>query len=113
MVGVSELALRSASAVSGALAVAALLFLRADVLRPRVRLGAAALAACSPWLIYHAQTARFYAPLLLFSALATLWALPGPKQRPRVAGAAWALAVLCHPTALLLGPALLAPLNHY
>ncbi|MDG2149082.1 MAG: glycosyltransferase family 39 protein [Planctomycetota bacterium] len=108
--GLSEVVVRSAPAVCGLLAVVALLRMRRDVISPRVALAASALAALSPWLIYHAQMARFYSPLLLCVTLATLWALPGQGCRPGRAALAWALAVLCHPTALLLGPGLLAPL---
>lgn len=104
--GVGELGLRAASALCGLLAVAALLLLRPDRIAPAAALVAGALAALSPWLIYHAQEARFYAPLLLFATLATLWALPGPGQRPWLALLAGALAALCHPSALLVMPLL-------
>jgi 4-amino-4-deoxy-L-arabinose transferase-like glycosyltransferase len=108
--GLTEFVVRSGSAVCGFLAVVALLRMRRDVLSPRVAVAASVLAALSPWLIYHAQTARFYAPLLLCATLATLWALPGPGRRPLASTVAWVFAVLCHPTALLLGPGLVAPL---
>ena len=108
--GLSEAVVRLAPAICGLLAVVALLRMRRDVISPRVALAASTLAALSPWLIYHAQMARFYSPLLLCVTLATLWALPGPGRRPSWAAFAWLLAVLCHPTALLIGPGLLAPL---
>ncbi len=107
--GLSEAVVRAPSVITGVLAVWALLRMRRDVIDAPAAVVAGALAAISPWLIYHAQTARFYAPLLLFAALATLWTLPGPGRRPAAAALAWALAVLCHPTALLLGPGLLVP----
>lgn len=107
--GLDELGLRLPAALCGVLAVAALLVLRRDALSRRTSLCAGTLAALSPWLVYHAQTARFYAPLLLFATLATLFALPGPRRRPWTAALCWLLAVGCHPTALLLGPALAAP----
>lgn len=108
--GLSEAVVRAGPAACGLLAVVALLRMRRDVITPRVAVASALLAALSPWLVYHAQTARFYGPLLLCVAMATLWALPGPGRRPRAAIVAWVLAVLCHPTALLLGPGLAAPL---
>jgi hypothetical protein len=108
--GLSEFVVRLGPALAGFAVVPALLFMRRDVLPRRVGLAAATLAALSPWLIYHSQSARFYAPLLLFSTLATLWALPGVRQRPWASGLAWFGAVLCHPTALMLGPGLEAAL---
>ena len=104
LLGADELGLRAASALCGLLAVAALLLLRRDALSPASALLAGALAALSPWLIYHAQEARFYAPLLLFATLSTLFALPGPGQRPLVAVLCGALAAACHPSALMLLP---------
>jgi len=108
--GIAEGPLRAVPALCGLGVVAALLWMRRDVVPAGVALGAAALAATCPWLVFHAQTARFYAPLLLFATLATLWALPGEGRRPGGAAAAWLAAVLCHPAALLLGLALLVPL---
>jgi len=110
LLGFSEFSLRLPSAVCGLAAVALLLCLRRDALPRGVAWSAATLAACSPWLLYDAQNARFYAPQLLCATAATLWALPGVGCRPRLATAAWLGAVLCHPTGLLLGPALVAPL---
>jgi mannosyltransferase len=106
LLGGDELGLRAASALCGLLAIAALLLLRRDRVSPAAALVAAALAALSPWLIYHSQEARFYAPLLLFATLATLWALPGPGQRPWLALLCGALAAACHPSALLVLPLL-------
>ena len=99
-------ALRLASALAGRAAVAALLLLRRDVVPASQALVAGALAALSPWLIYHSQEARFYGPLFLLATLATLWALPGPRQRPLPAVVAALLAALCHPSALLMLPGL-------
>lgn len=87
-------------------AVAALLLMRRDLGAPRERALAALLAALSPWLLFHAQSARFYGPLLGFATLALMWARPGAGRRPRLAWVALALAVLCHPSAALLTPAL-------
>lgn len=109
LAGLDEWGLRLAPALCGLGAVLALLVLRRDVLPARVALLAALLAACSPWLVYHAQTARFYGPQLLAATLAILWALPGSGRRPLAAALAWLAAVLCHPSALLLGPALVLP----
>jgi mannosyltransferase len=110
LLGTDELGLRAASAACGLAAVAALLLLRRDVVDAPTALLAGLLAALSPWLVYHAQEARFYAALLLFASLATLWALPGAGQRPWRALACGLLAAACHPSALLLLPCLLAPL---
>ncbi len=109
VLGANELGLRAASAACGLLAVAALMLLRRDVLDTRTALLAGLLAALSPWLVYHAQEARFYAAQLLFATLATLWVLPGPGQRPWSALACGLAAAACHPSALLLLPCLLVP----
>ena len=109
VLGLDELGLRAASALCGLLAVAALLLLRRDAVPAGAGIVAALLAALSPWLVYHSQEARFYAPLLLFATLATLYALPGPEQRPWLALLCGVLAALCHPSALLLLPCLVVP----
>jgi mannosyltransferase len=112
LLGTGELGLRAASAACGLAAVAALLLLRRDAVDTPAALLAGLLATLSPWLVYHAQEARFYAALLLFATLATLWALPGPGQRPWRALLCGGLAAACHPSALLLLPCLLvAPLS--
>jgi len=107
--GEGEGVMRAFAAATGTGAVAALLFLRRDALPRSVALSAGLAAALSPWLIFHAQEARFYAPLLLCATLATLWALPGPGRRPVAATLAALAALLCHPSALLLAPCLLLP----
>lgn len=112
LLGAGELGLRAAPALCGLAAVAALLLLRRDAVSTRQALLAGLLAAVSPWLVFHAQEARFYAPLLLCAALATLWMLPGPGRRPLAALLAGALASACHPSALLLLPCLLAAWLH-
>jgi len=104
--GEGAAALRLPSALAGLAAVAALLLMRRDALPAPQALVAGALAALSPWLVYHAQEARFYGPLFLLATLATLWALPGPGQRPLPAVVAAVLAALCHPSALLVLPGL-------
>jgi len=109
LLGLNELGLRAASALCGLLAVAALLLRRRDAVPAGAGIVAALLAALSPWLVYHSQEARFYAPLLLFATLATLDALPGPGQRPWRALLFGVLAALCHPSALLLLPCLVVP----
>jgi hypothetical protein len=106
LLGPGEFPLRLPSALLGLLAVGALLSLRRDVVGRAEALLAAALAAISPWLVYHAQEARFYGPLFAFATFATLWSLPGPGRRPLLAGACGLFAVLCHPTAALLLPCL-------
>lgn len=110
MFGLSEAVVRGGPALCGIAAVVALLHMRRDVISQRAALAAASLAALSPWLIYHAQTARFYAPLLLCATLTTLWALPGPGRKPKAAAIAWILAMLSHPTAWLLLAGLMTPI---
>ena len=105
--GLGEFWLRLFGVLCGLGAVAVLGTLRRDAVARPVGLIAAALAALSPWLIYHSQTARFYAPVLFFASLATLWALPGPGLRPLRAALAWVAAVLCHPSAIVLGAGLI------
>lgn len=105
-----EWVLRALPALCGVLAVAALLWLRRDAVPRGVALMAGLLAAWSPWLVHAAQDARFYGPLLMFATLATLFALPGAGRRPLTAGLCAVLAALCHPSALLLAPALALPL---
>ena len=107
--GETEWALRIFPALAGLGAVVCLLTLRRDVIARQAALVTAALAAISPWLIYHSQEARFYGPLLLFATLATLWALPGPGRRPWAAVVGFVAACLCHPSAVLLAPGLLFP----
>ncbi|MHC5210061.1 MAG: glycosyltransferase family 39 protein [Planctomycetota bacterium] len=106
LAGPGEWSLRLPSALLGLAAVAALLLSRRDVIPRREALLAAALAAISPWLIYHAQEARFYGPLFACATFATVWALPGPGRRPVLAGGFALAAALCHPTAVLLLPCL-------
>jgi hypothetical protein len=108
--GLEEGVLRLLPALCGVGAVLLLLWLRRDVVPAGVALTAGALAASSPWLVYSSQTARFYGPQLLFATLATLAVLPGPRRRPMLVGVAAVLAVLCHPSALFLAPALVLPL---
>ena len=76
--GLDELGLRLAAALSSVAAVALLVLLRRDAVPLAAAVVAGALAALSPWLIFHGQEARFYAPLLLFATAATLLILPGP-----------------------------------
>ena len=108
--GLDEFSVRLGPSLCGLAAVAVLGLLRRDVRGPGERLATAALAASSPWLVYHAQTARFYGPLLLCASLALLWSLPGRGRRPGLAAVSWLGGVVCHPSAALLAPGLLAPL---
>lgn|GEM_PF-1976786 len=110
LAGQSELALRAFPALAGVVSVALLLCMRRDVLGCGQALAAGLVAAISPWLVFASQSARFYAPLLMFAAAATLAALPGERRRPLLSGLMLVLATLCHPSALLLAPALLLPL---
>jgi hypothetical protein len=101
-----EQALRLPSALLGLTAVAALLLLRRDAVPQGEALLAGALTAVSPWLVYHAQEARFYGPLFACATFATLWSLPGPGRRPVLAALSGLAAALCHPSATLLLPCL-------
>lgn len=60
----------------------------------RAAIIAAALAACSPWLIWYSQEARAYGMLVMFCA-ASLLAFAYVRERPRRAAAAyWAIACM-------------------
>lgn len=106
LLGPGEAPLRLPSALLGLAAVAALLGMRRDVVPRGAALVAGALAAISPWLVYHSQEARFYGPLFALATFATLWGLPGPCRRAVPAGLCALAASLCHPSALLLLPCL-------
>lgn len=105
--GATEWALRLFSTTLGTLAVAALTFMRRDALPARVGLLAGGWVALSPWLVYHAQTARVYGPLFLFATLAVLWWLPGDGRRPLAGAVALVLAAASHPSAFALLPGVL------
>lgn len=70
----SEVALRSISAVAGAATVPVLYALGRDLWGRRAGLIAAALGALSPFSVWYGQEVRNYALLMLFAALATLFA---------------------------------------
>jgi 4-amino-4-deoxy-L-arabinose transferase-like glycosyltransferase len=94
-----EWGLRSLSAVAGTATIPVLYAATAQLVTRRAGLIAAALAACSPLLVWYSQESRAYALLALFTAL-TLWTFARAlDDRPRAlawwAGAA-ALAVLTH-----------------
>jgi 4-amino-4-deoxy-L-arabinose transferase-like glycosyltransferase len=73
-IGTSEFALRLPFALAG-IALVVVMFLAARALAgERAGLFAAALAACNPMLIWHAQDARSYSLVALFLA-GTIWAL--------------------------------------
>jgi 4-amino-4-deoxy-L-arabinose transferase-like glycosyltransferase len=99
--------LKSLSALFGTLTIP-LVYAGALKLLPsrRAAIIAAALAACSPWLIWYAQEARSYAMLVLFTA-ASLVAFAYVRERPsRAAAVYWAitcmLALLTHYYAAIL-----------
>jgi mannosyltransferase len=104
--GEGAAALRLPSALAGLAAVAALLLMRRDALPAPQALVAGALAALSPWLVYHAQEARFYGPALPARDAGDAVGAAGAGQRPLPAVVAAVLAALCHPSALLVLPGL-------
>jgi len=90
--GDTETGLRSLSAVAGVLTVPVLYAAANRLISRRAALVAAALAACSPLLIWYSQEARSYELLVLLSAV-SLWAFAHLLARPtRRAAAAWVLA---------------------
>ncbi|GJM20164.1 MAG: hypothetical protein DHS20C15_00790 [Planctomycetota bacterium] len=106
LLGASEWSLRLLPALFSWGSVAALLLMRRDVGCRGDRWLAAGVAALSPWMLFHAQSARFYGLLVGLVTVALLWSLPGSGRRPRRAWGALLLATLCHPSAALLVPAL-------
>ncbi len=105
--GMTEWSARLFSTVMGTLAVVLLLRMRRDVIPARLALIMGGWAALSPWLIYHAQTARVYGPLFFFATLAVMWWLPGEKRRPWGGLVALLLATATHPSALVVAPGVL------
>ena len=103
--GYDEASLRSLSAVCGVLLVPVVYASGAKLVSRRAGLIAAALAACSPLLIWYSQEARSYQMLALFSAVSLLaFAYARVSPTPRVL-AAWvaacALALATHYYAVL------------
>ena len=86
-----EYGLRSLSAVAGTLTIPAAYAAAATLATRRVGLVAAALAACSPLLVWYSQESRAYALLLLLTAL-TLWQFGRVLERRPRALAWWAAA---------------------
>jgi mannosyltransferase len=77
----AEWALRLPSALASALAVPALYGLASTLVNRRVGLMAALLLAVSPYQVWYAQEARFYAWTVLLSVVST-WALARASQEP-------------------------------
>lgn len=73
--------LRVLPALSGALGAGALYLLPRGLMLPAQRHVLAAMVTFSPWLLFHAQFARFYSLLFLFSALATFGYLQALRHR--------------------------------
>ncbi len=99
-------ALRIVPALAGAIAAAAAFRCARGFLSVRERHVLAALIAFSPWLLFFSQTARFYTLLLALSTPAAFELLRASREasvKRGVIAAAWLLlAILAHPTALLL-----------
>jgi hypothetical protein len=91
--GYGEAGLRSLSALAGVATIPAIYGVGAKLISRRVGLAAAALACCSPLLIWYSQEARSYALLMLFATLSLLAFAHArlPPPTPRRLGA-WALA---------------------
>jgi mannosyltransferase len=104
--GLSEVGLRSLSALLGTLMIAGAYFATRRLASRRAALIAAALTAVSPWLIWYSQEARAYALFALFalgSFVLFLRALDDPRGRSLAAwGALSALALASHYFALFL-----------
>jgi 4-amino-4-deoxy-L-arabinose transferase-like glycosyltransferase len=83
--GSSDLALRSLSAAAGTLTVPVLYAAAKALVSRRAGIITAALAACSPLLVWYSQEARAYSLLVLLSSLsvlafALLWQAPASKH---------------------------------
>jgi mannosyltransferase len=98
--GFGEAGLRSLSALAGVATVPVVYGLGRELISPRAGIVAAALAACSPMLVWYSQEARSYSLLVLMSAVSLLMfarVLSEPRSG-RVIGwaAASALALAIH-----------------
>ena len=104
LLGVSEIGLRSLSALAGTLTIPVAYGAAKEMVGRRIGLGVAALTAVSPALVYYSQEARPYALLTLLSALSLLFfarALEQPAARNFVGWTiASALALTTHYFAL-------------
>lgn len=93
--GYGEAGLRSLSALAGVATVPAIYAAGAKLISRRVGLTGAAIACCSPLLVWYSQEARSYALLMLFTTLSLLAfahaRLPQPASRWL---SAWALAAI-------------------
>jgi hypothetical protein len=91
--GFGEVGLRSLSAVAGVATIPAIYFAGAKLIARRAGLFAAAIASCSPLLIWYSQEARSYALLVFFATLSLLAFAHArlPEPSPRWVGA-WAVA---------------------
>jgi len=98
--------LRIVPALAGAAAVPAIFVGARAILSLRERHVAAAFVTLSPWLLFYSQYARFYTLLLALStpaAFGMIRAWRDADLRAGIRASAWLLlAVLAHPTALLL-----------
>lgn len=107
--GTGEVGLRSLSAIAGTLTVPAVYATAREAFSRRAGVVAAALATCSPILVWYSQEARSYALLALLAAVGLYWflrCLRAPSTRALAAwGACAALALCTHYFALfVVGP---------
>jgi mannosyltransferase len=91
LVGTSDSALRSLSALSGTLTIPVMFAAGYRLAGQRAALAAAALTACSPMLVWYSQEARVYSLYVLFSAL-SFWFFLRAREDHGVSLAAWAVA---------------------
>lgn len=98
--------LRLVPAIAGAAAAGGAFVASRDFLERRERHLLAALVTFSPWLLFFSQNARFYTPMLALATPASFGLLRAWRDadlRAGVRATGWLLlAVLTHPTALLL-----------
>lgn len=85
LAGASPLALRLPSVLSGAACVPLVYLIGRRLVGPRAALLASAVAAASPFLVWHSDEARMY-PFYLLTSLLALWALMRAAQRNDPAG---------------------------
>lgn len=116
MLGDSETALRLPFVALGILQVPASFLLARRLFDTRTGLWAALLTTLSPFLLRHAQTARYYAPFMLFSTLMLYAVLEARARRGRDALLAWAgyaaaAALALHTHAFALYPLVLSALS--
>lgn len=91
--GYGEAGLRSLSALAGVATIPAVYAAAAKLISRRAGLTAAAIASCSPLLVWYSQEARSYAVLILFTSLSLLAFAHARSPQPTTRRlAAWALA---------------------